>query len=305
MGRQEWKMINIVKRREKLPYMISHTKSIANTKQMGTLAIAARLKMMETIIIKSITYNVEAFATYTSKEIEELERVQAETLRKLLEVPCSTPYLPLLLETGMWTMEGRIAYTKLMLFHNIVNSSDERIISNIISYQMENPRRGTWYSSIQALLDRYKLKWSSEIKKSKWKKAVKQHINLATEEEIRKGCDTTKGRTVAHGEYKTKQYLREVTVEDAKSILRMRTHMVDIPCNYGERDSCWLCGKEETIRTEHYLECPGTELLRKCSGIQNEQLSSLNTLEQLKLSKFYELVEKMNIHNQKLTIQKK
>ena len=205
----------------------------------------------------------------------------------------------------LWTMKDRIAYKKLMLFHNIVNSSDERIISNIIGYQMENPRRGTWYSSIQILLDRYNLKWSSEIKKSQWKKAVKKQINLTTEEEIRKGCDTTKGRTVAQGKYETKQYLLEVTVEDAKGILRMRTHMVDIPCNYGERDSCWLCGKQETIRTEHYLECPGTELLRECSGIRNEQFSSLNTLELVKLSKFYQLVEKKNIHNQKLRIQKK
>ena len=168
--------------------------------------------MIETIIIKSLTHNVEAFATHTNKEIEELERVQAESLRKLLEVPCSTPYLPLLLETGMWTMKSRIAYKKLMLFHNIVNSSDERIISNIIRYQIENPRRGTWYSSIQVLLDRYNLKWSSEIKKSQWKKAVKKQINLTTEEEIRKGCDTTKGRTVARDKYETKQYLLDVTL---------------------------------------------------------------------------------------------
>ena len=47
-----------------------------------------------------------------------LESVQGKMLRDLLEVPMSTPYLPLLLETGMWSMEGRISYKKLMLFHN-------------------------------------------------------------------------------------------------------------------------------------------------------------------------------------------
>ena len=197
-------------------------------------------------------------------------------------------------------MKDRIAYKKLMLFH----STDERIITKIIGYQMENPRRGTWYSSIQILLERYNLKWSSEITKSKWKKTVKKQINQTTEEEIRKGCNTTKGRTAAQGKYEKKQYLLDVTVEEAKGILRMRTHMVNVPCNYGERDSCWLCGKQETIRTEHYLECPETELLRESVGIKNEQFSSLNTLELIKLSQFYQLVEKKNIQNQKIKVQK-
>ena len=297
-------MVNIVKRKEKIQYMTSHTKNNASTRQMGTLAIQARLKMIEIILVKSFLYNVEAFSTHTNKEVEELERIQANFLRDLLEVPSSTPYLPLLLETGMWTMEARIAYRKLMLFHHIINSSDDRIITNIIRYQMDNFRRGTWYHSIHVLLEKYNLKWTPEQKKSKWKKDVKQNISRVTEEEIRMGCNTTKGRTIAKDKYETKRYLLELPVEEAKYVLRMRTHMVDIPCNYGERDRCWLCGKEETIRTEHYLVGPETKVIRKCVGINNESFDTLEKLEQVKLSKFFQLLEQRNVLNEKLNRKK-
>ena len=140
--------INILKKKEKIPYMISSTKRIASTYKMGKLSTQARLKMMNIILTPSIIYNAEAYATFSNKELELLEGAQAQIIRQLLELPISTPYLPLLLETGTWTMEGRIHYKKLMLFHNITNSSDERILKNIISEQMKDPRPGTWYHTI-------------------------------------------------------------------------------------------------------------------------------------------------------------
>ena len=211
-------MINITKKKPKIPYMVFQTKTIASPKQMGILSTKARLKMMETIIIPSLMYNVEAFATYTNTEIEELEKIQANMLRDLLEVPSSTPYLPLLLETGMWTMESRIAYKKLMLFHNIVNSSNDRIITNVIGYQMKCQRRGTWYWSIQQLLERYNI-WldPKEVQKSQWKKEVKTKVNTTSEEQIRNACiSTTKGRTAAVEKYELKPYLLQLPIDQAK-----------------------------------------------------------------------------------------
>ena len=55
-------IINIIKREQKLGYMIGSTKRIANTRTMGKLAMNARLKIMETVLIPSFLYNSEAFA---------------------------------------------------------------------------------------------------------------------------------------------------------------------------------------------------------------------------------------------------
>ena len=135
---------------------------------------------------------------------------------------------------------------------------------------------------------------------------MKRKVHQKCEEEIRKACiDSTKGRTVSKDRYEMKQYLLQLPIDESKQILRMRMHMTDIPCNFGEREYCWLCGKRETIRTEHYLECQDTKLLRECLGIKKELLSSTNTLELVNLSKFYQLVEKKNVVSQRLRHWKK
>ena len=131
---------------------------------------------------------------------------------------------------------------------------------------------------------------------------VKKNIARVTEEEIRNGCLTTKGRTVQNDKYETKQYLLELPIEKVKPILRMRMHIVDLPCNFGDRDECWLCGRLETIRTEHYLVCPETKLMRECMGIKEEGFDMIENHGLLKLSGFYKLLEQRNL-NRKLKCQ--
>ena len=289
--------INILKKKEKLSYMINSIRTIASTHKMGNLSTQARLKMMDTILIPSIIYNAEAFATFSNKEIELLESSQAQMIRQLLELPCSTPYLPLLLETGMWTMEGRIDYKKLMLFHNILNSPDERIIKQVIGEQMKNPRTGTWYNTITLLLKKYNIEMNvTKTKKSAWKKRVKEQINQVMEEEIRTKCrQLSKGRTISEDKYCMKPYLKELPVEAASLIATTRLHMVKIPCNYGNKQ-CRYCN-EVSATTEHYLECPGTLLLRKCWGItKTVSLTCTDTLQMVQVSKFFKQVANKNIH---------
>ena len=291
-------LINIIKRKEKLEFMIGSTKRIANSTTMGKLAISARLKMTETVLVPSFLFNAEAFPVFTNDELSLLEGVQATMLRRLLEVPSSTPYLPLLLETGMWTMEGRIEYKKLMLYHHIINSPDERIIKRIVLTQKEMAREGTWYHTITLILKKYQLTNVSinAIKKSAWKKIVKSKIGEVMEREIRSACTKMKkGRTVADDEYKKKDYLSEVSVEDSKSITRMRLHMNELPCNYGGGHVCWLCG-ENSVNTEHYFQCSETELVKLYWNTESQDMKRNETLNLTRASKFMELVEKKNIH---------
>ena len=285
--------INIIKRQEKIPYMISYTKGIANNRNMGKMATNARLKMMETIIIPSILYNAEVYPSYTREEINLLERAQGKILRELLEVPKSTPYLPLLIETGTLTVEARIHYKKLMLYHHIINSDDERIIKKIILQQREEFRRGTWYHGICELLEKYNVKEKvEEVEKSSWKRIVKKNIRNITEDYIRKSCGT-KGRTIINDKYERSSYLNETTLEESKQIMKMRLHMTNITCNYqSERETrCWMCGKTE-IRTEHYFECSG---ITNIWNVNAENMTSEDTDTLVRTSKHLEGVVKRNV----------
>ena len=78
-----------------------------------------------------------------------------------------------------------------------------------------------------------------------------------TEKDIKKKCHPyNKSRTVMYDEYKLEDYLRETNIREAKYILKMRLHMMDIPCNFtsGKQTQCWLCGKSGA-NEEHYFRC--------------------------------------------------
>ena len=266
-------MINIAKRKKNLQFMIGTTKSTANTKTVGKLAVEGRLKLGEAVIMKSLLHNAEAFPEYSKKEIEELEKVQGTILRQFLEVPSSTPYYGLLMETGWLTMEARLHYRKLMLFHNIMNSDDRRVLKKLILVQREENREGTWYYNICKLMEIYDIKLDVEQSvKSRWKKVVKENIRKKTEENVREECcNMTKTRTVKNDKYELKQYLKELYIQSAREILMVRLHMVNVPMNFRNTwnlKTCPLCKNTEGT-TEHFFECPETAYLRTAFDVKD------------------------------------
>ena len=88
--------------------MAAYIKRVASTHTMGNMAITARLKLLEVVSMPSLFYNAEVFPNLTNEEIEIVERTQGKILRKILELPKTTPYYPLLLETGVLTVEATI-----------------------------------------------------------------------------------------------------------------------------------------------------------------------------------------------------
>ena len=92
-------------------------------------------------------------------------------------LPKSTPYFPLLLETGTLTMKAKAEYKKLMLYHNILHSDDERIIKQIVKEQKDVARESTWLASVNRLMIKYKITLNpNEVSKLVWKKHIRPRI---------------------------------------------------------------------------------------------------------------------------------
>ena len=62
----------------------------------------------------------------------------------------------------------------------------------------------------------------------------------------------------------------DMEVEVAREILRVRLHMMPLPCNYGQSVGCSVCLQTGKIETEHYLTCKGIEYMRRKWGITEE-----------------------------------
>ena len=287
--------INIGKKKEKLQYMISVTKNEASPVNVGIYAIDARLNLAEVVDITSIIYNAEAFHEYKDSEIKELEQVQHTILTGILELPSSSPYYPLLMETGWWTMRGRLSYKKLMLYHNIVTSDDKRVVKNMIAVQKEMNRSTTWYGSIQNEISKYGIELEAETSiKSKWKKHVKEKINERMEAEIREKCySMSKARTVKDDRYEKKEYLCTASFYESKKILKARMHMSKLPGNYKGKGegTCPLCNMEKG-NLEHYFEC---RCVRQLVEEWDVEKSDLGSLEKERMKAVVNFIEKVEI----------
>ena len=274
--------------------MILTTRKEANPNDIGIYAAEGRLHLTETVVIPSFLYGSEAFPHYKGKEIEELEQVQHTILTGILEMPSSTPYYTLLMETGLWTMKARLSYKKLMLYHNIINSDDRRVIKKALKRQEIEDRPTTWYSSIQEEKKQYNIKLDAEkTSKSQWKDHVKKMITAEVEKTVRRKCyGMSKGRTVRNDIFETKKYISEVPFGLMKKILKYRTHMTIIPGNYkdGTDGECLLCNKEKGT-TEHYFVCPETRQIAAAWEVEQQDLQSNDIGKMKNVAKFLEKVE--------------
>ena len=144
-----------------------------------------------------------------------------------------------------------------MVYHNMMNSDDERVAKRIIKEQERQEYKECWFGNMQEEAKEIGMKVNEKAvlgkPKSVWKKEVKAKIRTAFENQatqkkkqgkklrflIKKGSDT---------------YLKDLHNDDARLAMTIRLNMVDwIESNYGRRGVCTMCGEEDS--TEHVFWC--------------------------------------------------
>ena len=86
--------------------------------------------LYEKVVLPTI---MESTTNMTNKEKEEMEMIQGTMLRKIYNVPPSTPCWGLLIELGMKPIEYIIHSKRLILYHNIINIKTKRLSKDIIN----------------------------------------------------------------------------------------------------------------------------------------------------------------------------
>ena len=106
-------------------------------------------------------------------EIQNVEKVQGKALKRIFSLPITAPYIRLIIETGVWPAEQRISYSLLMLYHNIINSSKDRLVKQIIEEQRAQNHSNIFYDKMRTIAEELnvKLKKAVIMKKSDWKRA--------------------------------------------------------------------------------------------------------------------------------------
>ena len=251
-GTVERQLDEIEKRVKGMMYEMMKMASRCN---LGKFSTEGRLILYERTIVPVITFNLEVWTSLRKKDWERLEKIQAMILKKIMSLPQSTPYWGLLGELGIWPIQDKVNYHRLMLFENIINSDEERLAKKIIENQRETQIEQCWYSETIKICKLYEIEYENvdKVTKMQWKKIVKERItNHIKEVWNKKKEDMRKLRHQSGTEFGKKEYLLEINIDDASEIMRSRLELWDIGNNHGKKRKC-VCEEEET--SEHITSC--------------------------------------------------
>ena len=191
----------------------------------------------------------------------------------------TTPYWGMLKELGVWPVREVIRYHRLMLYQSMMDSKDERLGKSIIVMQKESKRRDNWYGGTEEAAREVKvrLEWAKEMKKERWKKTIKEKICKKVIEDIKeKESSSRKMRHQKGQTWERKEYLKEMSVEEASRTMRRRLEMLDIGNNWGKQRKC-RCGEKES--SEHMIACKlNTDKIK----VKEEWLKETEDLEKIR-----------------------
>ena len=254
-------LMHMEKKKEIMKGEMVALKSIANYHNMGPAFLNVRLELYKSCAAKSILFNLEGWNQLTKKEVDKLENIQAMCLCSLLSIPKTTPYIGLLNELGIWTMEKQIVYRKLMFYHNMLNSDDRRLSKRIVIEQEVLDDKDTFYMNVQEMASSIGLclELVKSSTKDELKNTIKKLINASMVTTVIDSLKMSKLRFVKPPEsFCAKKFLVEMDGFDAIQVIKTRLNMIPIYGNYkGDLTLPRLCTwcEIEDDTTEHILTC--------------------------------------------------
>ena len=167
--------------------IINEIKKIGNENLLGKYSTEAQLTMYEKTAIPVMTYNLECWTNLREKDWERLKKIQGKALKRILNMPESTPYWGLISEVGIWPVRYQVDYQKLMLLQNMITSDDQRIGKEIIIEQQKEREEKSWYGEMERTTEYYKINIDAveDMTKEQWKKMVKEKIQKKAIETMR------------------------------------------------------------------------------------------------------------------------
>ena len=268
-------MLQIEKKAMKIKGEITAVKSLANFHNMGPMYINARLELYESCIIPSLLYDLEGWNKLSKKEIKALESTQHKSLCSLMEIPKTTPYIGLLNELGIWTIEERMKYRKIMLYHNLINSNDDRLAKKVVLEHKGNHEKNSFYNTVEVMTKTLGIEITEidEMTKPQLKRKVKEKIAERMKKIVNQQLHLTKMRFMKPVEqFGRKTYIQKMDATSSIQVLRTRLNMLRVYGNYkGDLAlprPCPLC-KAVDDTTEHLVSC---------NEIENDNISETDLM---------------------------
>ena len=106
---------HILKLNRKCKVINRKISAIGAKHQIGKEETRDKLKLYKTCLMPASLYGLEAWGKIDKDEMNEIEKIQGRALKRIFNLPISTSYIDLIIETGAWLANQRIQYSTMML----------------------------------------------------------------------------------------------------------------------------------------------------------------------------------------------
>ena len=239
------------------------------------------LDIWELALIPSLINNCSTLTNISTESVERLDKLQNTFLQMLFSVSQSCPKPVLCWDTATMLMQVRVDKSKLELLHHIKNLDESSLAKQIFNEQKSAKWPGLVAEGVQISKDWNvpditesdvivsKVGWKTQLKNE----AKKQNSKLLSDM-IKKSSKLEELRNEEYGE---KDYLRKMSMHDARINFSLRSRMFKCKMNFLNtpqyRAEMWRCDSCQTCidSQSHVLYCPAYQQLREGKSLTSDQ----------------------------------
>ena len=189
---------NIEERENRVKVITRKIISLCGNEVISKVEIWARLKLHETTTISSLLTNSESWVL-NSTQRSKIDRIELGALKKLLNVPPTTPTLAIMLVSGTLFASQRIDQRQMIYLKTILNKTDDSCLK--IALLNQETEDSFWAKQMKELLSEYDIeKTWDEIKRisfASWKGEVRKAVEKKHKDRLISLSECTKKATFA------------------------------------------------------------------------------------------------------------
>ena len=271
---------NISARLSKGLGIITQILHMLDSVSLGEYYMEIAILFREALFVNGILTNAEVWYGFSDSEIQEFEDLDKHLLRKILQVPISTPEEALYLELGILPIGVMIKARRINYFHYLLTRDESEMLSQFFTTQWKMPCKGDWTETVKVNLEEFDIPCEFENLKCKSQESFKRSVKVKAQEYAlhiltEKQEKHSKMDNLYYSEIKPQAYLTMETlnIDEIRNIFRWRTRMARFGENYkGGREfvMCPLCRKHfdnqnmsldcEIMRSKMNIQCKMTDI---------------------------------------------
>ena len=120
-----------------------------NLTSLGHYYFEIALVLRASILVSKLVFNSEVWYNLSNKQSEQLEQIDEIYLRKILDVPKTTPKVGIYMECGVMPLSFIIRMRRLLFYWHILHRDKDELLFKFYNVQRWSPSEGDWVLQVR------------------------------------------------------------------------------------------------------------------------------------------------------------